>query len=133
MKASLEEYLRHTKSHKLPALLIDIFVYLGAKKYVEHVIEPAPHKLFTQTMDSEVLSLQIKTSDYMKLRMIKSDNELIKWRVAMGDSKVEDYWKAFKKFSDFKMKPDNEVFVTLSSIMNNFQSVFGVKNDFMAR
>lgn len=65
MKASLDEYLRHTKSQKLPALLIDIFIYLGARKYVEHIIEPVPTKVINTGLETCVLPMQVKTSKYL--------------------------------------------------------------------
>ena len=41
-KISFDEYLRHTKVNSFPELLIDLFEYMGAKKYVAHVIKPEP-------------------------------------------------------------------------------------------
>jgi len=57
MKCSLEEYLQISKSGKLPALLRDIFIYLGARKYVKHVIDP-PNKKLVKTIDSETTIMQ---------------------------------------------------------------------------
>jgi hypothetical protein len=131
MKASLDEYLCHIKSQKLPALLIDIFIYLGARKYVEHVIEPGPNKL----INVELKEITLKTSKYLHKKVMENDDALTNWRNMIGEPKVEEYWTAFRKFADLnlKSKPDNEIFVTMSSIMDNFEAVFGVKNEFMAR
>ena len=37
-KISFDEYIKYTKSDRYPELLIDLFNYLGATKYVNHVI-----------------------------------------------------------------------------------------------
>jgi hypothetical protein len=142
MKASLEEYLNHTKDkkdtkdtkgQKLPALLIDIFIYLGARKYVEHIIEPIPTKVISTGPETCALPMQVKTSKYLINKIMENDDELAKWRNMIGEPKVEEYWTAFRKFADLKSKPDSEIFVTMSSIMHNFEAIFGVKNEFMAR
>ena len=131
-KASFEEYLRFTKNHKLPALLVDIFIYLGAKKYVKHVIEPEM-KTLAKTMDSEVATLLTKQDPILKANNQKVADELSNWRIFIGESKVEEYWKAFRKLAVDPMKTDTEIVATLDSIKQNFKKVFGVENDFLAK
>lgn len=131
-KASFEEYLCFTKSHRLPALLVDIFVYLGAKKYVKHVIEPETKPL-AKTMDSEMTSLLTIQNPILKAVNQKISDELTKWRILIGESKVEEYWKAFRKLAVDPMKTETEIVATLDSIKANFKKVFGADNDFLAK
>lgn len=90
-------------------------MYLGAKKYVKHVIEPEQAS-FNVTKDSEVLSL-LKRENPIRVRINKKvEQELTKWRLLIGENKVEEFWKAFRKLSANPMTSESSIYATLESI-----------------
>ena len=63
----------------------------------------------------------------------KVDFELNKFKLTIGEEKVHQFAAAFSKFCDNKLKPENEMTATLASIQSNFETIFGVRNDFIAK
>lgn len=116
MKCSLEEYLKFITTGKLPDLLIDIFTYLGAKKYVKHVIKGGKKKNLN-TIDSEGTSTVDKRGRIKQQSTIKIDRELDKWREQLGEETVDNFIKAFTKLSIDKKKPENELTISLESVI----------------
>ena len=131
-RISFEEYLRLTRLSKFPALLIDIFKYLGAKRYVSYVLEPEPTQSLNRTADSDVSGILIKRNPTLKAIYTKVENDLTKWKTLLGSQKVEEFWKAFRKIAVNPMKSEIEIIATIESIRANFKSVFGVENEFFA-
>jgi len=72
-------------------------------------------------------------SPLFRLSTLKADKELNKWRIVLGEERVDEFSNAFSKLSNEKLKPENEIIVSLVSIQDNFESIFGVKNDFLAK
>ena len=131
-RISFDEYLRLTRALKFPALLIDIFKYLGAKKYVSYVLEPEANQNVVKTVDSDASAALTKRGAAIKLSHAKEESEINKWRQVIGVSKVDDFIKAFRKISANPAHSEVEMIVTLDSIRGNFKAIFGVQNDFFA-
>ena len=48
----------------------------------------------------------------------------------IGDTKIEYFWKAFRKISVDPMKAELDIIATLDSIKSKLPIIFGVENDF---
>ncbi|CAI2385007.1 unnamed protein product [Moneuplotes crassus] len=132
MKCSLEEYLTYLTTGKLPDLLIDVFIYLGAKKYVEYAIEGS-NKKNLKGMDSETLSALERRGKIKRQSTLKIERDLDKWRDQLGEETVDDFCSAFAKLCNDKNKSESELSISLESVVDNFEGIFGVKNDFLAK
>ena len=129
-KLNLDQYLKHSKKGIFPALLIDIFRYLGAKKYVEHVLDPRIVKIQAKAPILSKLTLKPSVESEM-VKYIKY--EMSKNIQAYGEIKVNEFYKSFQRIAVDPTLPPIEIYATLDSIKANFGSIFGVENEFLAK
>jgi hypothetical protein len=131
-KISFEEYLNLTGKNALPALLIDIFIYLGAKKYVDYVLQPKKNAL-RSLVDAQLLNKAPILSSITIEMNKKVQKALMNYSSLIGEEKIEFFHYAFKKLAVDPSKPPGEIYATLESIMTNFKSIFLVENEFFAK